>query len=61
MAPVFAKLDRLGIEPLGAVPEEVDPVPMIEGLRRRAEAIRQKWLEERLVSEDEAVSLDPVS
>ena len=32
MKPIFAKLEHLGIEPLGTVPEEVDPIP---GIKRR--------------------------
>ena len=35
MEPVFAKLKHLGIEPLGMVPEEVDPTPGINRLRLR--------------------------
>ena len=46
MEAVFAKLERLGIEPLGTVPEEVDPTPGIERLRRRAETLRREWAEE---------------
>ena len=45
MEPVFAKLERLGIEPLGTVPEDVDPTLGIELLRRRAETLRREWTE----------------
>ena len=48
MEPVFAKLERLGIKPLGTVPEEVDPTPGIERLRRRAETLRRDWAEEEM-------------
>ena len=45
MEPVIAKLEHLGIEPLGTDPEEVDPAPGIERLRRRAETLRREWAE----------------
>ena len=56
MAPVFAKLERLGIEPLGTISEEVDPTPGIERLRRRAETLRRDWAEERREAEIEKAS-----
>ena len=47
MAPVFAKLKRLGIEPLGTPADNADPYPEdIERLRRRAEEFRREWAEE---------------
>ena len=45
MAPVFVKLDQLGIEPLGqTVPS--DPGDLVDRVRRRAEILRQEWEEE---------------
>ena len=52
MEPVFAKLERLGIKPLGTVPEEVDPTPDIDRLRRRAEILRRDWAEETREAEE---------
>jgi hypothetical protein len=48
MAPVFAKLADLEIEVLGPVSEsehETDS-PLIERIRRSAEALRAQWLAE---------------
>ena len=56
MEPVFAKLEHLGIRPLGTVPEEVDPTPGIERLRRRAETLRREWAEETREDEIEEAS-----
>ena len=56
MKPVFAKLEHLGIEPLGTVPEEVDPIPGIKRLRRRAETLRREWAEELREVEIQAAS-----
>jgi very-short-patch-repair endonuclease len=49
MAPVFAKLDHLGIEPLGvsAAPPRLASASQVERLRNRAEALRARWLEEK--------------
>ena len=58
MEPVFAKLKHLGIEPLGMVPEEVDPTPGINRLRRRAETLRREWAEEPRESEIQEASAD---
>ena len=56
MEPVFAKLKHLGIEPLGTVPEEVDPTPGINRLRRRAEVLRREWAEEQREAEIQEAS-----
>lgn len=53
MEPVFAKLTRLGIEPVGTVHVvEGEPAPDIERLRRRAETLRREWAEKRRDAED---------
>jgi very-short-patch-repair endonuclease len=51
MAPVFAKLDNLGIEPLGAEsqPDPYNSKPLVDRVRRRAEALRAEWLEEKVM------------
>lgn len=49
MAPVFAKLDHLGIEPLG-VGVEAEPQEtglLVERVRRQAESLRARWQEEQ--------------
>jgi very-short-patch-repair endonuclease len=46
MAPVFVKLDQLGIEPLGAGGTAPDPNAIVERIRRRAETLRAQWLRE---------------
>ena len=56
MEPVFAKLKHLGIEPLGTVPEEVDPTPGINRLRSRAEVLRREWAEEQREAEIQEAS-----
>ena len=43
MEAVFAKLQRLGIEPLGTVTEQGNSTADIERLRRQAERIRREW------------------
>lgn len=52
MAPVFSRLDHLGIEPLGnndaCHPSSVQP--LVEKLRRAAEKIRQDWRAEQLTT-----------
>jgi len=57
MAPVFAKLAELEIEALGPASEscEVIDSPLVERIRRKAEAIRAEWL--TAVSAASAVSL----
>ena len=49
MEPVFAKLKRLDIKPLGPVDSVGSPdlAPGIERLRRRAETLRREWAESR--------------
>jgi len=50
MAPVFAKLNHLDIETLGPA-SPAEPVaaesPLVERIRRKAEALRAEWLAER--------------
>jgi very-short-patch-repair endonuclease len=52
MAPVFSRLDQLGIEPLGnddmCEPNSVQP--LVEKIRRAAETIRQDWRDEQLTA-----------
>jgi very-short-patch-repair endonuclease len=52
MAPVFSRLDQLGIEPLGNGDIcEPDPVqPLVDKMRRAAEKIRQDWRDEQLTA-----------
>lgn len=54
MAPVFAKLNHLGIEPLGATAAMPAPqeTPMLDRVRRQAEAIRAKWRTEKISEEE---------
>jgi very-short-patch-repair endonuclease len=49
MAPVFAKLDHLGIEPLGvgSAPSGAKTESLIDRVRRQAEALRLQWLKEK--------------
>ena len=59
MAAVFAKLNDLGIEPLGAEPQSDtdNSEPLVDRVRRRAEALRAEWLEEKVaVGQAEAKS-----
>jgi hypothetical protein len=51
MVPVFAKLDNLGIEPLGAEPQPdiYNSEPLVDRVRRRAEALRAEWREEKVI------------
>ena len=55
MASVFAKLDHLGIEPLGAASQTPSPegTPLLDRVRRRAEALRAQWLEEKFADAEE--------
>lgn len=68
MAPVFAKLEHLGIEPLGVESQSLpqDGYPLLDRVRRCAEALRAQWLEEKLaVTEEEcetgSISGNPIS
>lgn len=62
MAPVFAKLAYLGIEPLGvsADPPRTASESQVERLRKQAEALRAQWLQEkgtpRAVEEGRAIA-----
>lgn len=47
MAPVFAKLDQLGIEPLGEGVAPPDPGGLVERVRRQAETLREQWQREK--------------
>jgi hypothetical protein len=53
MAPVFAKLDHLSIEPLGAASQTPPPegTPLLDRVRRRADALRAQWIAEKLAEE----------
>jgi len=52
IAPVFAKLDHLEIEPLGPASdsERRTDSPLVERIRRNAEALRAQWLAEESAS-----------
>jgi very-short-patch-repair endonuclease len=53
MAPVFARLEDLGIEPLGPTEFQAasgNSTPTIERVRRRAEMLRAEWLAEGLAA-----------
>jgi very-short-patch-repair endonuclease len=53
MAPVFAKLDHLGIEPLGveSAPPRSETGSLIDRVRRQAEALRTLWHQEKDIPE----------
>jgi very-short-patch-repair endonuclease len=53
LAPVFAKLDQLGIEPVGEGIAPPDPSGVVERIRRQAESLRAQWQREK---EDAAVA-----
>ena len=55
MAPVFAKLAHLSIEPLGAASQPPQPAgtPLLDRVRRRAELIRAEWHEEKVTDTEE--------
>ncbi len=55
MAPVFVKLDELGIEPLGEGVTPPDPGGIVERVRRQAETLRRQWQREE---EDSASNLE---
>ena len=49
IAPVFARLEQLGIEPLGiegGLPDDADSSSIVERVRRNAELLRLQWREE---------------
>lgn len=50
MAPVFSKLDHLGIEPLGSGATTTSAVnsPTIERIKRTADSLRAAWLAEKI-------------
>jgi hypothetical protein len=50
MAPVFAKINHLDIEPLGANddPPVTPATPLLEHVRRQAEVLRNQWLQEKM-------------
>ena len=60
MAPVFAKLDHLCIEPLGTASanEEPEEAPMLDRVRRQAEALRLDWLAQGI--EEEESNSEPI-
>jgi very-short-patch-repair endonuclease len=43
VAPVFVRLDELGIAPLGTSAANVDSNELVARVRRRAESLRQEW------------------
>jgi very-short-patch-repair endonuclease len=48
MAPVFIKLDELGIEPLGQVSEPFQTDILVDRVRKAAEALRLEWDAEKI-------------
>jgi len=58
MAPVFTKLDHLGIEPLGPAsqPAPAAGTPLLDRVRRQAEALRAKWLTEKSAKAEDGES-----
>ena len=58
MAPVFAKLDHLSIEPLGVASQtpEAEGTPLLDRVRRRAGALRAQWLAEKLAEEEPEIT-----
>jgi very-short-patch-repair endonuclease len=61
MGPVFAKLDQLGIEPLGMVDPEAHNVTTdgrVEKLRTQAEILRAEWHRERDANAGQAEGTD---
>jgi len=52
MAPLFLRLDQLGIEPLGSndITEPNSVAPLVDRTRRAAEQIRQDWRDEQLTT-----------
>jgi very-short-patch-repair endonuclease len=55
MAPVFAKLDYLNIEPLGAASQTplVGATPLLDRVRKSAQMLRAQWLSDRSTMEDQ--------
>jgi very-short-patch-repair endonuclease len=47
MAPVFVKLDQLGIEPLGEGIAPPDPGGVVDRVRKQAETLRAQWQKEK--------------
>lgn len=58
LAPVFAKLQHLGIEPLGSPqpPTATEVIPLLERIRRQASLLRAQWRNEKRISLDEETS-----
>lgn len=54
MAPVFSRLDQLGVEPLGSndIVEDQSVEPLVGRIRKIAEQIRQKWRSEEMSGSD---------
>ncbi|NGZ97851.1 MAG: hypothetical protein CV089_17305 [Nitrospira sp. WS110] len=50
MAPVFSKLNQLGIEPIGKgeLHESTHVEPLVNRIKRAAEQIRQDWANEQM-------------
>lgn len=53
MAPVFTRLDQLGIQPLGAAsqPDHSSTSPLLERVRQDAAALRERWAAEKATEE----------
>lgn len=58
MAPVFTRLDHLGIEPLGAASQTAPAAgtPLLDRVRRQAEALRAQWLAEKFAEAEDGES-----
>jgi hypothetical protein len=52
MAPVFAKLENLGVEPWGmeSTPDTDNNDPLVDRVRRRAQALRAEWQEAKAMA-----------
>lgn len=55
MAPVFSRLDHLGIEPLGSgvTTSPAADSPAIERIKRAAESLRASWLAEKIAAQQD--------
>jgi very-short-patch-repair endonuclease/transcription elongation GreA/GreB family factor len=61
IAPVFAKLEHLDIEALGPISqsEPIADSPLVERVRRKAEALRAVWLTEKTLTSEIETSFEP--
>jgi len=60
MQPVFEKLKRLGIEPIGELPPEAEPSDLLLKLRREAEKLRRKWRDPNRVDEEVSENVEHI-